>query len=433
MSEPIPATEAEAVEQIKVKRTLTIAAEDRFKPIEQWVTRSDVRTKNETDKSRLRVIPYVSLIDENGFVFTYVRGDKGEENRLHNLKSIGVGGHIEGEVASDYSLRDLIIDTIIREVFEETGLLLSREQVLDAMNNHVVMYMPRDEVSSIHIAVAVMIGVERASLVKLADGEIIQPEWLSAHQLSVHATVAAFVKRDAMKWNFEPWSERLLAIRQTAEAFATYRADRQWAADNLGHLPELLRAFDAFEGPSGEKIALVLEQKFSDTGEELRLLIKTDELIGFRAFDIPISSDWNSLTLAYGDNSDTRTYTLKSGKGAILKTTNFLLWDIVQGEGPNVATEEPSALVLTEADVKADLPSEIVTEVVVEDKQPEDRGGDDDISVTADIHPDLVAAVELHERAEALGNQAQALIDPQAQEIPGPAAIEFEKPDSPAA
>lgn len=54
----------------------------------------------EDDPSFKQLIPYVVFVS-GGRVFRYVRGKRGSEARLHELHSIGVGGHIE---ATDVSL-----------------------------------------------------------------------------------------------------------------------------------------------------------------------------------------------------------------------------------------------------------------------------------------------------------------------------------------
>src|SRR4051794_3879207 len=54
------------------------------------------RSNVETDPSVKQLIPYAILIREDQ-VFAYRRGKAGGENRLHDLWSIGVGGHISKE------------------------------------------------------------------------------------------------------------------------------------------------------------------------------------------------------------------------------------------------------------------------------------------------------------------------------------------------
>lgn len=51
------------------------------------------RPQMETDPTWLQLIPYL-VLQHDGQVFHYTRGQSGGEKRLHALKSIGIGGHI---------------------------------------------------------------------------------------------------------------------------------------------------------------------------------------------------------------------------------------------------------------------------------------------------------------------------------------------------
>src|SRR5579884_2605259 len=47
----------------------------------------------EADESLRQVIPYV-VLRRGGAAFTYARSRRGNEARLHDLRSLGVGGHV---------------------------------------------------------------------------------------------------------------------------------------------------------------------------------------------------------------------------------------------------------------------------------------------------------------------------------------------------
>ncbi len=73
----------------------------------------------EDDPSFKQLIPYV-VFRSGGQVFRYVRGRRGSEARLHELHSVGVGGHI---AADDVSLFESTYDAgMRREVEEEVEL-----------------------------------------------------------------------------------------------------------------------------------------------------------------------------------------------------------------------------------------------------------------------------------------------------------------------
>ncbi|WGS65538.1 NUDIX domain-containing protein [Marinitoga aeolica] len=48
----------------------------------------------ETDESKKQIIPYVVIKDEKGKILVVQRTKKQTEKRLHNLYSVGIGGHI---------------------------------------------------------------------------------------------------------------------------------------------------------------------------------------------------------------------------------------------------------------------------------------------------------------------------------------------------
>jgi predicted NUDIX family phosphoesterase len=82
------------------------------------------RSKAENDPSYKQVIPYcvIDRISENGKkeTFVYERTTNGGESRLHNLYSLGVGGHInDGDYDKDNCL---YVRGLQRELDEEIGL-----------------------------------------------------------------------------------------------------------------------------------------------------------------------------------------------------------------------------------------------------------------------------------------------------------------------
>lgn len=77
------------------------------------------RDTAETDPTHLQLIPYC-LIQHKGKIFSYKRTKKGGEKRLHELYSIGVGGHInpiDGE-----SGHNTYQNGLFRELKEEIDL-----------------------------------------------------------------------------------------------------------------------------------------------------------------------------------------------------------------------------------------------------------------------------------------------------------------------
>lgn len=78
----------------------------------QWVDRASA----EIDPSFRQVIPYITVISDQGNILVYDRA--GSEQRLHGLMSVGFGGHIEEP--------EDILDAAERELEEELGLIHCR-------------------------------------------------------------------------------------------------------------------------------------------------------------------------------------------------------------------------------------------------------------------------------------------------------------------
>lgn len=102
------------------------------------------REELETDPTYRQVIPYI-LCKNNGRYLSYER--HGNEDRLHNMRSIGIGGHIdEGE-----SLQR----AAFREIQEE---IRYRPSVLDFKG---CLALDTDEVSQVHLGIVFVINVPK--------------------------------------------------------------------------------------------------------------------------------------------------------------------------------------------------------------------------------------------------------------------------------
>ncbi len=82
------------------------------------------RASAELDETTRQVIPYV-VLRHHGRIFTYARNRAGNEARLHDVRSVGVGGHVNpgdlpeglGRLASEP--RDVLAAAARRELAEE--------------------------------------------------------------------------------------------------------------------------------------------------------------------------------------------------------------------------------------------------------------------------------------------------------------------------
>ena len=85
------------------------------------------RITAEANKRYKQVIPYAVLQDEQGALLCYPR--QGSENRLHNLYSVGIGGHINDARDRAGTLWQTILRGLRREIKEETGLNIKTSEL----------------------------------------------------------------------------------------------------------------------------------------------------------------------------------------------------------------------------------------------------------------------------------------------------------------
>ncbi len=76
------------------------------------------RGEVETDPSYKQLIPYV-IFRAGDAIFCYVRGGSQSETRLHRLRSLGVGGHVDESDADGRATRDAYEIALRRELDEE--------------------------------------------------------------------------------------------------------------------------------------------------------------------------------------------------------------------------------------------------------------------------------------------------------------------------
>lgn len=193
------------------KSALVIAKKDLELPIEQWKPFMMSRDICETDENYLQIIPYIAVVNERGEYFSYERGSAGNEARLHAKRSIGLGGHIDNPVTT--TLADLIAKEASRELEEEVGVVVDKDEILAALEDAVIIQETATAVDRVHLGIAFDIYVYTSDLAKLEDGVIINPKWLSAQTVQTYWTLKELVKEESLKWEFETWSEVYLKHR----------------------------------------------------------------------------------------------------------------------------------------------------------------------------------------------------------------------------
>lgn len=91
------------------------------------------RREIEDDSSLKQIIPYVLVFNPRGELLAYQR--HGTEHRLHQLWSVGVGGHVnQGDCAPTMSPMDCIETGMQRECLEELGAKCAEFRLLGIIN-----------------------------------------------------------------------------------------------------------------------------------------------------------------------------------------------------------------------------------------------------------------------------------------------------------
>ncbi|QDT68108.1 hypothetical protein MalM25_10210 [Planctomycetes bacterium MalM25] len=154
----------------------------------------------EEDPSFKQLIPYVLLrhTDAQGVVhvFSYTRGGGGGEKRLHAKRSVGVGGHISTEDATQANAADdegLYRRGLERELAEEVNLGSSyREQLVGLINDD------ETPVGKVHLGVVHVFDLEEPSVTS-AEADLAEGQFLPVAQILAEVD------------SYESWSQ--IAVR----------------------------------------------------------------------------------------------------------------------------------------------------------------------------------------------------------------------------
>lgn len=99
----------------------------------------------ENDFSLKQIIPYVLVFNENDEILIYQR--HGTEERLHNLWSLGIGGHVNSEDGNASDFTATLIYGMKRECKEELGVEINDFSLLGIINEE------KTEVGHAHIGI----------------------------------------------------------------------------------------------------------------------------------------------------------------------------------------------------------------------------------------------------------------------------------------
>ncbi len=187
-------TESEVVEK-QIKSDGFIKTDDNIFDIKKiWV---GPRPTLETNENFKQIIPYI-LLSHQGKIALYQRTKKGGENRLHNMHSIGFGGHID---AFDLAYNDdgeINLDKTIensgqREIDEE--LIISN---IVSKKHLGYIYDSSNPVGRVHIGVVEQWELS-SDAIKSNEDEIDVVGLFSTDELKQH------------KGKMENWSEHIIS------------------------------------------------------------------------------------------------------------------------------------------------------------------------------------------------------------------------------
>lgn len=162
----------------------------------------------ETDYNYRQLLPYVVFVcHKTDRVLQYKRGKAGSESRLHDLRSIGFGGHIDSKVdylseaQYRYQFDQVIFDNIKREVKEELGWTFIEPTARQFVGLLVSDNPDPKEVGHYHLALLFVVQVSSDMPIEPENGNIELPEWVSLDELD--------------KLNLEPWSHAAKSVIKT--------------------------------------------------------------------------------------------------------------------------------------------------------------------------------------------------------------------------
>ncbi len=152
------------------------------------------RPAAEEDPSHKQLIPYL-VVRHAGKFLAYTRGKKGSESRLHALRSIGVGGHVE---PCDGPAHESLARGLERELREELHLPgVPEMRFLGLINDD------SNAVGAVHLGLAYL--VEAMAEPSVADLALVDPRMETLEELRAKAD------------KYETWSR---LVFETGEALA---------------------------------------------------------------------------------------------------------------------------------------------------------------------------------------------------------------------
>ncbi len=152
------------------------------------------RPEAENDNTLKQIIPYIVLQTQDASQ-TAVYKRQGSEQRLHDLWSLGIGGHInpEDQASADPSFKDILLAGMNRELTEE----LAQRPLEDRLEFKGLINEEITDVGSVHTGAVFRILTGQPEQYRPGE-ELSQFQWVETRSLK--------------ELNMELWSELALAL-----------------------------------------------------------------------------------------------------------------------------------------------------------------------------------------------------------------------------
>ncbi len=149
------------------------------------------RAEAEHSDAVVQIIPYVVLKCRDRYA-AYTRGRKGTESRLHDLLSVGLGGHVN---PADGAPGLTCLETAMqRELSEE--VLMNTKMFTRQLKG--LLWDPRTPVGAVHVGIVTIFHLWEQAVVPNEAGKIVGLEFLTKSQLTER------------RGQLEPWSKAVV-------------------------------------------------------------------------------------------------------------------------------------------------------------------------------------------------------------------------------
>lgn len=159
-----------------------------------WFFEGDVLRRGdvEEDSSYIQPIPYI-LIKQKDKYFCYQRLSGGGEERLHNMFSLGVGGHMNHEISGKHTpFKEVILENSARELSEEIGIydetgneIEDYKEYLDRFKYTLeyVGYTDKTEVDKVHLALYYILNLDEDYFIKVKETDILKGSFKTIEEI----------------------------------------------------------------------------------------------------------------------------------------------------------------------------------------------------------------------------------------------------------